>query len=115
MELEDIEFKAELTALDYINSRPEKEKERMIEEIRLIAVSIIKPKLTYEEILSIKLSDFNKILQKYMSKLGKKLHEDIAQKTQKPPGAMTKGFNFLGVGVKKPLIPLSRMDDKEIE
>ncbi len=88
------EFKAELTALDYINSRPKKEKKKLIEEIRLIAVSIIQPRLTYEEILSLELSVFNNLLQQYSKKLGKEKREKITGVINKQPGSINKGYNF---------------------
>lgn len=103
---DDIEFKTELTALDYINSRPKKEKEMIIEEVRLIAVSIIRPRLTYEEILGLELSQFNELLQKYMNKIGKILHEKINKKetiqANKPSGSMINGFNFLPISNMNP-------------
>ena len=69
-EEEEFIFKTELTALDYFNSRPKEEKEKLAEEIRLIAVSVIKPRLTYEEIMGMELSRFNRLLQSYMKKIG---------------------------------------------
>lgn len=101
---DELEFKTELTALDYINSRPKEEKEKLIEEIRLIAVTIIKPRLTYEEILGLELSQFNELLRRYMEKVGKKLHDKINQTSQPqvPAGSLGKGFNFLPISNMNP-------------
>lgn len=106
IDFDEIEFKTVLTTLDYINSRPKEEKENLISEIRLIAVSLIKPRLTYEEILGLDLPIFNELIQLYSKKFNQKAlkNDHSVPIVEKPAGSLNKGFNF---------IPISNMNPEE--
>lgn len=68
MDPETIEFKDDLIGLDFINSRPEEERAKMIGEIRLIAIALKNPKLTYEDLIALQINDFLEIYLRYKKK-----------------------------------------------
>ena len=68
MDPETIEFKEDLIGLDFINSRPEKERVKMIIDVRLIAVALKNPKLTYEDIIALSVNDFLEIYIRFKKK-----------------------------------------------
>ena len=79
------EFKEELIGLDFINSRPELERPRLIAEIRLMAVVMTNPKMEYEDIIALPLDTFLTYLLSYR-KAYKSIYERIASNTEQKSG-----------------------------
>jgi len=65
---EEIEFKEELIGLDFINSRPEEDRTKIIADVRLIAIALKNPKLTYEDLIAIPINDFLEIYIQFKRK-----------------------------------------------
>ncbi|KKL55447.1 hypothetical protein LCGC14_2255330 [marine sediment metagenome] len=110
-------FKNQLTGLDFINSRVDKNK--LISEVRLISEALIKPlKMSYEEIINLPIQKFISLFAQYRisykdepSKINlegyKQLFEKAKGSVSVPVGEEPTTYQF------PPQVPVSNMNPKK--